>query len=364
MKKNAIVYCENEFGKIDGKVANGLVRHSDNYTIIGIIDSTRSGLDAGEYLDGKKNGIPIFSTINIAMDYLDPVPEYFIYGMAPLESFLDEQQREIFFIAMKHGLNIINGLAEYFTEDQEFVQKAEEANVEIIDIRKPLPRKELHHFSGRIFAVNIPVITVLGTDCAVGKRTTALLLVQALKQEGLKASFISTGQTGLIQGAKYGIAIDVLSSGYATGAVENAVVNAYENERPDIIIVEGQGALGHPAFLSSCAILKGAQPDAIILQHAPRRKTRCDYPNISVPTLASEIELLEVFSKRKVIAIGINHEAMTDPELVDTIRIYEMKYQRPTTDVLKYGCEKLVNEILTVFPALQKRISMLCQAQE
>ncbi|MDC3220119.1 DUF1611 domain-containing protein [Saprospiraceae bacterium] len=363
MKKNAIVYCENEFGKVDGKVANGLVRHSEKYNIIGIIDSTKSGSDAGEYLDGVKNDIPIFSTIDIAMDYLDPTPEYFIYGIAPLESFLDQKQREIFFTAMKRGVNIINGMAEYFTDDLEFIQKAKEANVKIIDIRKPPPRKELPHFSGRIFDVDTPVITVLGTDCAVGKRTTALHLIKALTQKGLKAIFVSTGQTGVMQGAKYGVPIDVLSSGYATGAVENAVVNAYENENPDIIIVEGQGALSHPAFLSSCAIIKGAQPDAIILQHAPKRKSRCDYPKISIPTLASEIKQLEVFSNSKVIAITINHENMTNPELVDTIRTYEMKYQRPTTDVLKYGCNKLVKELLNIFPSLQKQLSKIHQLQ-
>jgi predicted amino acid racemase len=342
MKKNAIVYCENELGKIDGKVANGLVRHSEKYTIIGIIDSTKSGLDAGECLDGIKNGIPIFSSMDIAMDYLDPAPEYFIYGIAPLESSLDQQERGIFFNAMERGLNIVNGLAEYFTEDQEFVQKAKESNIEIIDIRKPPLRKELHHFSGRIFDINVPVIAVLGTDSAVGKRTTALLLVKALKQKGLKVAFISTGQTGLIQGAKYGIAIDVLSSGYATGAVENAVFNAYKSEQPNIIIVEGQGALSHPAFLSSCAIVKGAQPDAIVLQHAPKRKTRCDYPKIAMPKLDSEIEQLEVFSQCDVIAITINNEGMTSPELIDTIQSYEFTYQRPTTNVLKYGCKKLL----------------------
>ena len=355
MKKNAIVYCENEFGKTDGKVANGLVRHSEKYNIVGIIDSTKSGQDAGEILEGSHNGVPIFSTVDSAMDFLEPTPEYFIYGIAPLESFLDKQQRAIFFAAMKRGLSIVNGLPEYFSEDQEFIQKAEEFNVQIIDIRKPLARKDLHHFTGRIFDVNVPVITILGTDSAIGKRTTALILVKALKQKGLKAAFISTGQTGLMQGAKYGIAIDVLSSGYATGAIENAVVNAYEKEQPDIIIVEGQGALSHPAFLSSCAIVKGAQPDAIILQHAPKRKTRCDYPKIAMPTLASEIQQLEVFSKSKVIAITINHEGMTSPELMDTIQTYEVKYQRPTTDVLKYGCKKLVNELFNIFPSLQKK---------
>ena len=78
---------------------------------------------------GKKNGIPIFSTTDMAMDYLNPTPEYFIYGIVPLESFLDEQQRAIFFTAMERGLHIVNGLAEYFTDDKEFVQKAKKFNV-------------------------------------------------------------------------------------------------------------------------------------------------------------------------------------------------------------------------------------------
>lgn len=364
MKRNAIIYCESEFGKIDGKVANGLVRHSEQYNILGIIDSTKTGVDAGEHLDGVKNGIPIFSTIKSATDYLGFIPDYFIYGIAPLESFLSQKQREVFFTAMKRGLNIINGMAEYLTEDLEFVQKAKEYNITITDVRKPRPKKELPHFSGKIFGINTPVIAVLGTDSAIGKRTTAVLLREALEQKGVKAIFVSTGQTGVIQGSKYGVAIDVLSSGYATGAVENAVVNACENEDPDIVIVEGQGALSHPAFLSSCAIIKGAQPDAILLQHAPKRKTYCDFPQIAIPTLASEIKQLEVFSNSKVIAITINHENMTDVELENVIQTYEGKYQRPTTDVLKYGCSKLVNELLNIFPSLEKQSSKIQELQE
>jgi uncharacterized NAD-dependent epimerase/dehydratase family protein len=205
---------------------------------------------------------------------------------------------------------------------------------------------------------------VLGTDCAVGKRTTAVNLVEALKQEGLNVAFIATGQTGLLQGSKYGIAVDVLSSGFATGEVENAIINAYEKESPDIIVVEGQGALSHPAFTSSSAIVRGAMPDAIILQHPPRRINHCDYPGIPMPTLESEIELIEAFSKSKVIAITLNHEDMTDDEVKNTIVEYEYEYELPTTDVLKNGCDKLVNTLFEVFPELQKQVSVIWQPQE
>lgn len=346
----ALVYSENEFGRIDGKVANGLVRHSDKYDIVGVIDSTKEGLDAGEYLDGVKNGIPIYRSVADAIENLSHVPEFFIYGIAPLASFLDVEQRETIFNAMQMGMNIVNGLPEFFTDDAAFMQKANECGVQIYDVRKPPPRKDLHNFSGRIHDVKTPVITVFGTDCAVGKRTTAVRLVEALKKEGLNAVFIATGQTGLLQGSRYGIAVDVLSSGFATGEVENAIVNADEREHPDVIIVEGQGALSHPAFTSSSAILKGAVPDAIIIQHPPKRKNHCDYPNIPMPTLASEIELLEAFSQSKVIAITINHDDMTDDEVEDTVAEYERRYELPTTDILKHGCRKLVEKLFDVFP--------------
>ena len=360
----ALVYSENEFGKIDGKVANGLARHSEKYEILGVIDSSKAGLDAGEYLDGIKNGIQVYSTIDDAIENLNYIPEYFIYGIAPLASFLDKKQREIIFAAMKKGMNIVNGLPEFFTEDEEFMQKAREYNVRINDIRKPPKRKDLHIFSGRINEVKTPVITVLGTDCAVGKRTTAVNLVDALKEVGLNAVFIATGQTGLIQGSKYGAALDVLTSGFATGEVENAIINACEIENPDIIVVEGQGALSHPAFTSSSAIIRGAMPDAIILQHPPKRINHCDYPNIPMPTLESEIELLEVFSKSKVIAITLNHEDMSDDEVKNTIVEYEYKYELPTTDVLKHGSDKIVQTLFELFPELQKSAALIWQLQE
>jgi uncharacterized NAD-dependent epimerase/dehydratase family protein len=354
MLARALVYCENEFGQIDGKVANGLARHSYKYDILGVIDSTKAGLDTGEYLDGITNGIPVFPSINDAIAQLGFVPEYFIYGIAAQAAYLDQEQREVILAAMKTGMNFVNGLPEFFTEDEEFIRKAIEYGVHIYDMRKAPQRRYLHNFTGRIHEVTTPVIAVLGTDCAVGKRTTALSLVDALKHVGLNPAFIATGQTGLLQGAKYGIAVDVLTSGFATGEVEHAIINAYEKERPDILVVEGQGALSHPAYTSSTAIVRGAVPNAIILQHPPKRQNHCDYPDIPMPQLESEIALIEIFSNSKVIAITINHEDMTDVELTSTIVEYESNYAVPTTDVLKFGCDKLVNTIVNLFPELQQ----------
>lgn len=354
MRLTALVYSENELGKIDGKVANGLVRQSDKYSIVGIIDSTKAGLDAGEYLDGTKNGIPVFLSLDDALNKLNRVPDFFIYGIAPLASFLDASQREQIIYAMKKGLNIVNGLPEFLNEDEEFIKIASENGVKIYDIRKPPLRKDLHIYSGEILKIKTPVIAVLGTDCAVGKRTTTLKLVEALRAEGLNSVFIATGQTGILQGSKYGIALDVLSSGFATGELENEIIKAVEIEHPDIIVVEGQGALSHPAFTSSSSIIKGAVPNAIIIQHPPKRKNHCDYPAIPMPSIESEIMLLEAYSNAKVIAITINHEDMTDEEVKATIIEYEYKFNLPATDVLKFGCDKLVRKIYEQFPELLK----------
>jgi len=354
MEEKALIYSENEFRKIDGKVANGLVRYSERYKIIGVIDSTKARLDAGECLDGRKNGIPIFRNIDDALEKLNYVPKYFIYGIAPLVPFLNQEQRQIIITAMERGMNIINPLPEFFTEDKEFMQKASDYNVEIFDFRKPPNRKDLHLFSGQIFENTTPVIVVTGTDCAVGKMTTARNIVETLKKGNINAVFIATGQAGLLQGAKYGRALDVLTSGFTTGEVEKAIIDAVNTEHPDIIIVEGQGSLSHPAFNSSVAIIKGANPDAIIIQHSPKRKNRCDFPKIPMPSLETEIELNEVFSRSKVIAITINDEDMTDVELENTVAEYEDRYKLPVTNVLKFGCDNIIKKIYKVFPELLK----------
>ena len=160
MIARALIYCENQFGKIDGKVANGLARHSKKYEVLGVIDSTKAGLDAGEYLDDIKNGIPVFSTTENAIEKLGFVPEYFIYGIAAQAAYLDHEQREVILAAMKTGMNFVNGLPEFFTEDEEFIRKAIEYRVHIYDMRKAPKRSFLHIFSGQIREVTTPVIAV------------------------------------------------------------------------------------------------------------------------------------------------------------------------------------------------------------
>lgn len=348
----AVIYCEGQFGEQDGKTANGLVRYSENYEVLSVIDSTHAGVDAGAFLDGTANGIPILSSLAEAIVHAEKVPDYLICGVAPADGLLTQAQRVVLLGGIARGMHIINGLHEFLNDDSEFVAASRSAGVTITDVRRPKAKKDLKMFTGRIFDVACPRVAVLGTDGAVGKRTTATLLVQALNERGIRAVLVGTGQTTLIQGGKYGVALDAIVPQFCSGEVENQVVAAYEGEQPDIIVVEGQGALSHPAYLSSTAILRGSRPDGVIVQHAPKRTMLGDFPMIKTPTVASEIALIEAFADTQVIGVTINHEDMTDAEITGTINEYELELALPVTDPLTRPLDHLVDMVLRAYPAL------------
>ena len=350
----AIVYCEANFGDIDGKTANGLVRRSEKYEIISVIDSEQAGLDSGMVLDNKPNAIPICRDLADALEQAGAVPDYFIFGMAPSSGMLSKHERSLILEAMSHGMNIVNGLHEFLNDDPVFAAACSANNVEILDVRRPRAKKDLRMFSGRISEVTCPVIAVLGTDCAIGKRTTATILTRALNDSGIKTVMIGTGQTGLIQGARYGVALDAVPSQFCAGELEATIVEAFEVEHPDLIVVEGQGALSHPAFSSSSFILRGSCPKGVVLQHAPGRRTRCDFEKMAMPTPASEIKLIETFADTKIIGLTINHEQMNDIEVSSIITQYEQELGVPTTDALTRSPDRLVEMVLSAFPGLKK----------
>ena len=353
----AVVYCEANFGAIDGKTANGLVRHSERYAIRSVIDSQKAGLDAGTVLGGEPNGIPICCDLAEALAQDKDLPDYFIFGIAPATGTLSTHERGLLLEAIGLGMNVVNGLHEFLNDDPEFKAASAASRVKILDVRRPRPKKDLRLFSGRIAQVTCPRIAVLGTDCAIGKRTTSTILTRALNASGLKAVMVGTGQTGLIQGARYGIALDAVPSQFCSGELEATIIEAFEGEDPDVIIIEGQGALSHPAYSTSSFILRGSCPDAVVLQHAPGRPHRCDFEQMKMPVPASEIHLIQAFAETKVIGLTINHEHMTDAEVGAAITLYECDLGIPVTDALTRPPERLVEMVLAAFPQLAEKLT-------
>ena len=350
--ETAVVYCEGNFAAIDGKTANGLVRHSEKYAILAVIDSEKAGQDSGNALDGRPNGIPVCRDLTESLAHAGGIPDYFIFGMAPASGMLSLEERSLLLEAMRLGMHIVNGLHEFLSDDPEFISASAAGNVSIIDIRKPRAKKDLRMFSGRINEVACPRIAVLGTDCAIGKRTTATILTGALNDHGIKAVMVGTGQTGLIQGAKYGVALDAVPSQFCSGELEAVIVEVFEREDPDVIIIEGQGALGHPAFSTSSFILRGSCPHGVVLQHAPARSHRCDFETMAMPVPATEINLIQTFADTRVIGLTINHENMTEAEVDASIAKYECELGIPATDALSRSPERLVDMVVAAFPEL------------
>jgi len=351
-RATAVVYCEGNFGTDDGKTANGLVRQSDTYEILSVIDSTKAGLDSGEALGEARNGIPIVAGLSDAVAAAGVRPDYFIVGMAPSSGLLSPTERGAVLEAIELGMHVVNGLHEFLNDDPEFAAAAARHGVTILDVRRPRDKKHLRMFTGRISEVTSTRIAVLGTDSAIGKRTTATILTKALNDAGISAVLIGTGQTALIQGARYGVALDAIPAQFCSGEMESTVIEAFEGEHPDVIVIEGQGALSHPAYLSSSYILRGGLPHGVILQHAPARTHLGDFPGVPMPTPESEINLIETFARTKVIGLAINHERMTDTEVTAAIERYEAELGMPVTDALSRPPERLVDMVLRAFPAL------------
>ncbi len=354
-RPRAIVYCDAQLGRIDGKTANGLVRHSERYEIIAVIDHTQAGRDAGEVLEEAPNGIMCCVDLDAAITTAGRPPDLLIVGVAPTSGLLSATERAVLLDAMSRGLGIVNGLHEFLNDDPEFAAAAAINDVEIVDVRRPKAKADLHMFDGSILGVTCPRIAILGTDGAIGKRTTATILTRALNASGVRAVLVGTGQTSLIQGARHGVALDAVPAQFVAGELEAAVVAAFETEDPDVIIVEGQGALSHPTYLSSTAILRGSRPEAVILQHAPARRTVSDFPAFAMPTPSSEIQLIETFAETKVIGLTINHENMTDSEVSAAIALYELELGIPATDALTRPTDRLVEMVLAAFPGLRAR---------
>lgn len=346
-RPRAIVLCEGHFGDPSGKTAHGLVRYSDLYEVVGVIDSALAGKDAGEVLDGEPTGVPIFASIDDAL--LRTSPTHLVMGVATDGGRIPEEYMPILEKAIASKLHVVAGLHEKLNDNAALVGLARENGVTLTDVRTVPPRDQLHFFTGKIEEVTCPVIAVLGTDSAIGKRTTARVLVKALNARGIKAVFVGTGQTGRLQGAKYSIILDSIVNDFVTGEIEHVVHEAWRNEQPDVIVVEGQGGLTHPAYPGGYEIICGARVKGVILQHAPGRATLDGFPQYPMGDPARDLVIAETLAQHAVLAITLNHENLSREQVDDWKRKLAGRFQRTVTDVLLDGPGALVEAVVDHF---------------
>jgi uncharacterized NAD-dependent epimerase/dehydratase family protein len=347
----AFVYCEGAFDTPNGKTAHGLVRFTHRYDVVAVIDSRHAGRDAREVLDGTATGIPVVADVDAALALPAattgdaPRPTHLVVGLAPDGGRLDARARADLARAIERGLHVDCGLHDFLIEDPELAALAARHGVRLRDVRKPPPRSALHFFSGKIESVGALKIAILGTDSAVGKRTTAWLLVEGLRAAGHTAEMVGTGQTAWMQGVRFGIIMDSLVNDFVSGEIEHAVWSAWEDSRPEVIVIEGQGSLMNPAYPGGFEILAAGRPDCVVLQHAPARRDYDGFPGYPIHPLPRQIQVVELLSDRPVIAVTINHEGIARPDLGQVCARVAAEAGVPAHDVLADGPQGLVAQV-------------------
>jgi len=341
-KSSAVVITGGYLNTNNAKTAHGLIRGTDRFSIVAVIDDRSSGKDAGEVLDGENRNIPVYGSLQEFVG-AGKQAKYCVIGVATKGGVIPQSLRMILKEALQNGFHLVNGLHEYIIDIPELADLAQQKGLEIVDVRKPKKVKDLHFWSGSIREVKCPKVAVLGTDCALGKRTTTRFLVEAMRKAGFKAEMIYTGQTGWMQGAKYGFVFDSTLNDFISGEMEHAVVSCYREMKPDIIFIEGQSSLRNPSGPAGAEWIVSAEADGVVLQHDPARKQYKDmefYPAY-IADPAAEIALIKIYGA-PTLALTLNTGKMKAEDARSIARKYENELGLPVVLPLEDGVDQLV----------------------
>lgn len=346
--KNAIVLTDGLLMTSDAKTAHGLIRGTERFNIVGVVDSeATAGKDAGELLDGKHRDILVFASMEAALEK-SQVVDTLIIGVATVGGVLPAKMLSLVYDAVKKGISVVNGLHEYLNDKADLVALAAGTGAQLIDVRKPKQRADLHFWDGAIYNVTAPIVAVIGMDCAMGKRTTARMLKQACIAEGMKAEMIYTGQTGWLQGGQYGFIFDSTLNDFVSGELEHAIVSCWKETKPDILFLEGQSSLRNPSGPCGLEMLISGNAKQVVLIFAPKRKYFDNEKHWGeIPTVASEIELIEKLGS-KVIAVAVNTENCTTEEAFAFQKEYAASLGLPVLLPIQEGVAQIVPILKTL----------------
>jgi uncharacterized NAD-dependent epimerase/dehydratase family protein len=346
-RERAAILTAGRYATGDAKTAHGLVRGPSRYAIVAVVDGpAHAGRDAGELLDGRARGIPVVAALD-DLAALAERPRWAVVGVATAGGVLSEALRAEILAAVERGLSVVNGLHDLVGDDPEIRAAAEAHRATLVDLRRPKPFRQLAFWSGAIRSVRAPRIAVLGTDCALGKRTTAQLLLAACRKAGIATELVTTGQTGWLQGNRFGFVLDATPNDFVCGELERAVVACDQKLRPDLVLLEGQSALRNPAGPCGAELLLAAEARGVVLQHAPARRYFADQEALGneIPPLADEIDLVARYGAL-VLAVTLHHEGLDAAGLAAAKAEIAATTGLPCVDPLTDGVEPLLPAIV------------------
>jgi uncharacterized NAD-dependent epimerase/dehydratase family protein len=326
-----VILAEGSFGPLSSKTANACLRYIPE-EVVAVIDSAAAGKNADQVL-GFGGPVPVVGTLSEAMTY---TPDALLIGIAPAGGQFPPAWRDIVRDALRAGLDCWSGLHTMLGDDAEFAAIAVASGARLIDLRRP--PADLDIAFGRVRELDATIVLTVGTDCNIGKMTTQLQVQSAVRARGHRTNFAATGQTGmLIEGR--GIAVDAVVADFIAGAAERLTIEAAQDA--DIVLVEGQGSLLHPAYSGvTLGLMHGSLPHAMVLCSQPSRRTIHRYPWVPIAPLKEMIALYEAAMEgvrpAPVIALALNTFDLDDAAARAAITQAQNETGLPATDPVRF----------------------------
>jgi uncharacterized NAD-dependent epimerase/dehydratase family protein len=335
-----LILADQNFGPETSKTANACIRYTPDH-VVGVIDTTQAGRTAQQVL-GFGGSIPVVATLD---EGLALAPNALLIGIAPAGGQLPPDWIRLIGRAIEHRLEIWSGLHSFIGDIPELAALAKQHGVTIHDLRRP-PAK-LPVSNGRVRDVGATVVLTVGTDCNIGKMTTQLQLLGALRAKGIRTSFAATGQTGiLIEGR--GIGVDAVVADFIGGAAESLVLECAKDS--DLVLVEGQGSIIHPSYSGvTYGLLHGSLPHAQIMCAQPSRTAinRCEW--VKIPPLVDFIRMSEAAAAplrpAPVIGVALNTYDLDDEAARRAVETVQRETGLPTTDPVRFDPAPVVDAI-------------------
>ena len=335
------VLAEGWFANRHAKTAHGLIRYGKD-EVVAVIDSTLAYSSVREAMPELERDAPIVGSLEEALELS---PTSILVGLAPAGGRLPEEWLATLGLAADAGLEIVSGLHQRLAPD--FPGK------KVWDVREP--PADIPLFSGEGFGVEPKVALTVGTDTAIGKMTASLEIGRCASEAGLASEFVATGQTGIII-AGWGICVDAVISDFVAGASEQLVLEAARRD-PDLILVEGQGSLGHPAYSGvTLGLLHGSCPDCLILCAAPQNEeVFAGVPRPEPSRIARLYEEVAALVKpAPVVAVSVNTRGLDDAGAEELVARIAEETGLPAADPFRASAVPILEAVVQA-PKTERR---------